>query len=207
MHSARNFWNSHFRYTINAKWVIFMERAVIENHRTQSQYNIEIVWIAAHSICPAKTHTTLQLFHWAFPVNIDLLIAKLHFQDTEFSRIKIISPMNTSFLTIIEQAAIASANKKAAVKMDPLQENFSLYDLSNRASCWPWDNHKITLICETKQMKNCPALKLSCFNHQCNEGNAWHANQRVFIVSKRGKLCIWKREKIALYDCANNDFI
>ena len=29
--------------------------------------------------------------------------------------------MNTSFLTIIEQAAIASANKKAAVKMDPLQ--------------------------------------------------------------------------------------
>ena len=122
MHSARNFWNSHFRYTINAKWVIFMERAVIENHRTQSQYNIEIVWIAAHSICPAKTHTTLQLFHWAFPVNIDLLIAKLHLQDTEFSRIK----KNFSDEYKLSHQSLNKPlppllKKKADVKMDPLQ--------------------------------------------------------------------------------------
>ena len=75
-----------------------------------------------------STHTTGQLYHWASPVNIDFVIVKSLLQDIEFS-VRLISPMNASFLTNHWKSRFRLFNKKAR----------------------PVNRDEVTLICETKQ--------------------------------------------------------
>ena len=60
---------------------------------------------------------------------------------------------------------------------------------------------------QTCYLKNYPALKLCCFNHQRAKWNARYDTQAFVYCIKKGKPLYLKREKIALYDFTNNDFI